>query len=330
MGNKDIRKKQKISMLLTLKNIEEIKDYLGRGTFPIFKTRFQKRDFKKKAKMFVATSKGMLIREDNGVCLVAVGNDDIERINNVCRYAHDYFGHCKAAASWKKIRMHWMGFRKNHLLNWISKCSVCVLESQQAMRKTKVENKKNGEKEVTAYFSMERLQMDCISMAEYAVHNEGFSYILHIVDVYSRYHFACPLQQKDSAEICRCLSALFEKEGWPHILQSDFDKAFVSDEISSLLAANRVLHIYPSRGTAQSLKIVRKSREVLKKKLLKVMKTKSHGYSWVSALKDTVIQWNSEFSASIMSKPNLLFRTAPPDIDQYMQPPAENAVPNSA
>lgn len=322
------RNRQKISMLLTLKNILEIKDYHVRGIFPIFNSRFQKRDFKKKAKMFVTTTKGMLIREVNGVFLTAVGDDDTERIKSICRYAHDKYGHNKIGKSWKRIRAHCMGFRKQHLINWIAKCPICVQNTQSSAKKKKAKKEHASSLvSVTASFSMERLQMDCIDMSEYACYNEDFSYIVHIIDVYSRYHFAFPAQNKDTHEICESLSALFEREGWPHILQTELDVVYTSEEMANLFLANKVLQVYPNKECVPSMKIITRAQTVFKKKLMKSMKATEYPYSWLRVLDKVIAGWNDKFSLSLMNKPNKLFRTDPPDIEQYMQLPTHNGVP---
>ncbi|KAI5132898.1 hypothetical protein NEAUS05_0125 [Nematocida ausubeli] len=325
MDNEEPGRKQKISMLLTLKNIQELKDYHERGLFPVFNTRFQKRDFKKKAKMFITTNKGMLMREVNGVFLMAVANNDLERIHSICRYAHDKSNHCKTEDSWKKIRTHWMGFRKKHIADWISKCTTCQSESRAAVEAKPAKNVVPQIRPVSTTFSMERLQVDCISMNEYAMHNDGFYYLVHCMDVHSLYHFAFPLQRKDPREFAQCLVALLWKEGWPHIIQTDADMMFFSDELSSLFAFNQVLHIYQTNEYSHSLSIIRRTRSALKKKLIKRMKAKECLYRWISVLSDVLSEWNNEFSLSIMGKPRNFFKTLPPDIDRYMHLPVDSA-----
>lgn len=325
MCSRDKAARPKINMLLTQKNIQEIKDFVSAGICPTFKTRFQKRDFKKKAKMFLVTGKGILIREVSGFFLVAVGDDDTERIERVCRYAHDRFGHSRADSSWKRLRMHWMGFKKIHLINWISKCPVCMQGGRSASKKQKPEEAN----QIFTCCSMERLQIDCISMIKYAEFNEEYSYILHIMDVYSRYHFACPLKKKDTSEICSSLSEIFEKEGWPHILQSDGSAPFLGADLSNLLVSNKVLHVHPLPDKEElSLMIIKETKKELKNKIKELMKSRKCEYSWITVIKDAIFQWNNEFLTSIMAKPNALFRKDPPNIDLYMQSFSNSTLPS--
>ncbi|OAG30639.1 hypothetical protein NEIG_00151 [Nematocida sp. ERTm5] len=323
MGNEGNTRKQKISMLLTLKNIQELKDYLSRGLFPVFNTRFQKRDFKKKAKMFITTNKGMLMREVNGLFLMAVANNDLERIHSICRYAHDDSEHCKSEDSWKKIRSHWMGFRKQHIIDWVAKCRVCTA-ANQINENTILKDTKPQHRMAFTSFSMERLQIDCINMSSHSLHNNGFSYIIHCMDLHTSYHFAFPLQKKDSHELCECLISLLGKEGWPHIIQTDFDSVFLSDELSVLFATNKVIHVYSNNDCSPSINIIKKTRSVFKKKLVSRMKLKKCLYNWTSVLSDVLSDWNSEFSSSVMNKPINIFRTHPPNIEKYMCPPPDD------
>ncbi|KAH9385492.1 uncharacterized protein NEMAJ01_0388 [Nematocida major] len=321
MGSETGSAKKKISMLLTTKNIQEIKDYHMRGTFPVFGTRFQKRDFKKKAKMFVTTSKGVLMREVNGGLLAAVGDDDKACIRNICMYAHDFHSHSKVGSSWKRIRAHWMGFKKQHLLDWVSKCAYCISKSQSPEKKAEFKHKIPVIKPVSASFSMERLQIDCISMAEYAEHNDGFMYAMHVMDVYSRYHFAYPLRDKSAREIVACLGLLFEKVGWPYIVQTELEPMYFSSEMADLLVSNKVLHVYPNEECAPSMKIITKTRMAFKKKLTGLMDGQKTEGRWIEVLGEMIAAWNSEFLLSTMTRPSRLFRVGPPDLEQYMQPP---------
>jgi transposase InsO family protein len=91
---------------------------------------------------------------------------------------------------------------------------------------------------------MEHLQMDLIDMSKFEAENNGYCWILTVVDVFSKYLWAIPLFKKDQASVCSALLQLFVIIGTPEILQSDNGKEFVGGVIKSLCEMLRVSSIF--------------------------------------------------------------------------------------
>ena len=79
---------------------------------------------------------------------------------------------------------------------------------------------------------MEHLQMDLVDFHQYKNYagNNNYTFLLVVVDCFSKFLWAFPLKRKEAPEVLSKLRALFMTEGIPTILQSDNGKEFVSDE----------------------------------------------------------------------------------------------------
>jgi hypothetical protein len=76
---------------------------------------------------------------------------------------------------------------------------------------------------------MEHLQMDLVDFHQYKGTNNQYTFLLVVVDCFSKFLWAFPLKKKEAPEVLSKLRALFMTEGIPTILQSDNGTEFVSD-----------------------------------------------------------------------------------------------------
>ncbi|CAG8473704.1 11816_t:CDS:2 [Paraglomus brasilianum] len=74
---------------------------------------------------------------------------------------------------------------------------------------------------IIASAPLERLQMDLVDLLSFAEHNDGYSYILTMVDVFSHYVWVIPLKDKEESMINKKLARHFSMFGPPTELQSD-------------------------------------------------------------------------------------------------------------
>src|SRR5437764_3375315 len=74
--------------------------------------------------------------------------------------------------------------------------------------------------------SMGHLQMDLVDMSKFEAENNGYRWILTIIDVFSKYLWEIPLFTKDQTSVSNALLQLFAIIGTPDVLQSDNGKEF--------------------------------------------------------------------------------------------------------
>ena len=68
---------------------------------------------------------------------------------------------------------------------------------------------------------MEHLQIDLFDMISYANQNHFYRYVLVVIDCFSKYAWAIPINEKTGANVANSLQNIFFAEGPCQILQSD-------------------------------------------------------------------------------------------------------------
>lgn len=87
------------------------------------------------------------------------------------------------------------------------------------------------------------VQMDCIDMRNYADQNEGFGWILNILDSYSKYLYSFPMKNKSAISVNNCLKQVICNEGSPILIQTDNGKEFVNELMRSFLNEKNIRHV---------------------------------------------------------------------------------------
>ena len=87
---------------------------------------------------------------------------------------------------------------------------------------------------IRTFCCWERIQMDIVDLSEYQELNDGYRYLLNILDCFSKFLYSFPLKNKTAEAVFDVLSELFLIEGPPYILHSDNGKEFKNVKIQTL------------------------------------------------------------------------------------------------
>lgn len=129
---------------------------------------------------------------------------------------------------------------------------------------------------------LDRLQVDLISLSH--VPDQGFKYICHARDHFSRFSWARPLTSKRASEVALFLFETFTVFGAPQILHSDNGKEFVADVIHELLKLWKGIKVINGRPRhPQSQGCVERGNKVLQERLAKWMAV-TNSSSWTTGL----------------------------------------------
>lgn len=113
------------------------------------------------------------------------------------------------------------------------------------------------------------------------VNNRSFKYILSAVDVFSRFLFTRPLQNKSAKEVALALESIFIGYGYPDIVQSDRRPEFMGS-VRRLLEKHDVKVVKSRPYHSQSHgKVERQNRTIKKKLLVEAIKNRRLGFNWV-------------------------------------------------
>ncbi|KCZ81759.1 hypothetical protein H312_00799, partial [Anncaliia algerae PRA339] len=114
------------------------------------------------------------------ICREVIANDDLIRLNEMLnkQYLPSHLG---MTAMYKKSKLKYAGFKREKICEFVSNCITCkkhVLLARIAP--------------ITPIISTHKwdiVQMDCINMRNYSSFNDGFNWILNILDSYSKFLF---------------------------------------------------------------------------------------------------------------------------------------------
>jgi hypothetical protein len=117
----------------------------------------------------------------------------------------------------------------------------------------------------------ERFQMDLVDMSNFSMKNQGYNWILMLVDVFNRKLYAYLLPNKNKESIFKALTQFFEKHH-PEIITSDNDTGFKSEIIKKLMEKNETINHMVEPNDHKALGIVDRAIQTIKNVIYKYMK----------------------------------------------------------
>lgn len=165
----------------------------------------------------------------------------------------------------KVIRYHLLGISRNTVDNF--------LKGQHLIRKV---NKAPYVPIIQSFrptFPFEYWQMDFMDFSKNAVENgtkhqnKGYTYVLVIIDIFSKFIYLYPTKQKSSAWVSNVLRKIFLSGDYPQKLGSDNDQAFRSKEVTDLLDHFGVKPIYGKPYSPQTQGFVENKNKQIKRSI---------------------------------------------------------------
>jgi transposase InsO family protein len=127
---------------------------------------------------------------------------------------------------------------------------------------------------IVAFSPEERVQMDLIDVSKFSQKNKGFSWILLIVDIFTRKVITYLLKKKDIESIEDALMEYFD-EHHPDVVTSDNESAFKSKIIQKLMLEYDVQHSMVDVGDHKALGVIDRAVQTIKNAIYKYMKDKN-------------------------------------------------------
>ena len=132
--------------------------------------------------------------------------------------------------------------------------------------------------------------MDLVDYSKLKRDNSGYTFVLSIIDCFSRLAFAIPIKRKTGEEVAAALRRAFDHMGDPKKLHTDQGKEFYNRHVKELLQEHGVHHF----STFQDLKaqIVERFNRTLREAILQYM-TDRQSLRYVEALPDFLYGYNN-------------------------------------
>jgi hypothetical protein len=188
------------------------------------------------------------------------------------------------------------------------KITQYFVSSLPTVQKTKQVRYRRGEGGHFRTFSQGGLlQGDLIDMQKIKKFNKGYSWILIVVDIFSRKIFAEPSRTKGGQDVTQAFAPIadaYKKDGFKMImLVTDSGNEFSNSNFQGAMDRNGTLHRTVELGDHKAMGVVDRAIRTLREKLQKqfvAFGTKK----WVDVLPGLVKNMNSTINQGVGSKPN--------------------------
>lgn len=144
-------------------------------------------------------------------------------------------------------------------------------------------------------------QADLVDVSELKKDNEGYAFLLTIIDVFSKYAWVVPLKRKTKQEVADAFAKVFEAGRKPLTLQTDQGTEFKNDTVQKLLKSEKV-HFFTTYNVETKASIVERFNRTLKTRMWRYF-TEHQTRSFLSVLPEFVKSYNNSYHRAIGMAP---------------------------
>ena len=164
----------------------------------------------------------------------------------------------------------------------------------------------------------EQLQTDLIDMQKFKKENDGVSYLLTAIDVFSKQAFVVPLKTKSGENVAAALKTVLAEKKF-RTVQSDKGREYLNKHVQKLLQDLGVTH-FTSESENIKASIVERFNRTLQSSMYRWM-THSNTNRYIDVLKDLVLAYNNCYHSSIGTTPNSVNESNQEDVWLRLYPP---------
>ena len=143
-------------------------------------------------------------------------------------------------------------------------------------------------------------QADLVEMREFSDSNNGFNYLLCVIDCFSKFAFCEPLKTKTGAEVKQAFESIFNLGRAPSKLQFDEGKEFYNKQVEPLLKERNIEFFSTHAG--QKASIVERFNRTLKSRMWKYF-TANETRKWIDVVQNLVDDYNNTPHRTIRMTP---------------------------
>ena len=150
----------------------------------------------------------------------------------------------------------------------------------------------------------EQWQSDLCDMQLLSKYNNGYKYILTVIDVLSRYGWALPLKNKKGESVAKAFEHIFDKlrhHRPPDRIQTDQGKEFENKHVRDLFKKYNNIELFSIKSPFKA-SIVERWNRTLKGLLYKYF-TAKNTLNWINVLQDFVKNYNHRVHRTIKMRP---------------------------
>ena len=144
-------------------------------------------------------------------------------------------------------------------------------------------------------------QADLVDLSHLKKDNDGMTFLLTVIDVFSKVAWCVPMKNKSAASLVAALDSTFSK-GWPKTLQTDQGLEFLNKSVQALLKKHDI-HYFSTDNAETKASIVERFNRTLKTRMWRYF-TKHQTWRYIDILQDLVQSYNNTRHSSIGMAPS--------------------------
>lgn len=191
----------------------------------------------------------------------------------------------------RNLREKGIKINKNEIIDW--------LRNQEEYTLHKPIRNKFKRNQTIVFGVDDTWQADLVDVQKYSKENNGYKFLLSVIDVFSKYAWVVPLLNKTNPKIIDGFNKIFQ-ERKPIRIHTDQGREFVGNETQKFFKKHNVQFyiIYSEKKAA----VVERFNRTLKEKMWRYF-TKSRNHKYIDILDKLVSSYNRSYHRSIKSKP---------------------------
>jgi L-rhamnose mutarotase len=142
-------------------------------------------------------------------------------------------------------------------------------------------------------------QADLVEMIPHAKVNNGYKYLMTVINAFSKYAYAIPLKTKTGSEVARALEPVLRTNKMKYF-QTDNGKEYYNSSVQVLMKKYNVKHY--STYSDKKASIVERFNRTLKTRMYRAFSEQGN-YRWVKLLPALVKDYNNTVHRTIGMKP---------------------------
>ena len=196
------------------------------------------------------------------------------------------------------VNKKYYGISKQSIVNFVNQCESCrnflplrTLEDVQMIP-------------IAAKY--ERYIIDCVDFRKYSDVNDGYCWILNIIDSFTKFAWSYKLKTKSAIEVKDAIKHCFMHYGVPSTIQADNGKEFTNILLNSLCREMNVRIIHGRPRHPQSQGMIERFNQTIKRWMAKVL-FGNPVKRWIDVHENVTYKYNATVNRSTNKSPFLLF-----------------------
>lgn len=146
----------------------------------------------------------------------------------------------------------------------------------------------------------ETWQADLVDMSAYAGNNNGYKYLLTVIDIFSKFAWAVPIKRKNAKDVTDAMESILRAGRVPKKLHVDRGKEFYNSLFQSLMETYGI-HLYSTFSNMKA-SICERFNRTLKRNMWIKFSLRGN-YKWIDIVNDLVDVYNNTKHRTIKMKP---------------------------